>query len=306
MPVTYIYRIPLFEAFKYTLTEEGLPRADELDAEGTLYQIITMDDRRRLVKIEKYFEGELSSERTIFYDGECVVREEEIFKDSGTRSEIRYLYHQNGFTKEFYTEGEPDGKEAYTVNEKGVAVGCRRVDVSGEETTSWEANDRGDRLCLKDGEREVRFEHRYDGEGRVTESISRDGEQTIREALHYRDNVLIRHEVFAEGFRAEREDDPDAPAAARGEALVSEEIIEPDPQGRFEVRKRRQLVARGSRDGSAAAKFWPSKIEILFDERRRITDVLVSDHELILPELGINCESNAYYFFEYEDGCDPV
>ena len=100
MPVMYIYRIALFDAYTYGLVGEGKPRPDDPDAEGTLYQIITTDDRGRLVKIERFFEGEPSTERTFFYEGDRPIREEEYYTDTGTRSEILYLYRPGGVTKE--------------------------------------------------------------------------------------------------------------------------------------------------------------------------------------------------------------
>jgi len=304
MPVTYIYRIALFDAYTYGLVGEGRPRPDDPDAEGTLYQIITTDDRGRLVKLERFFEGEPSTERTFFYEGDKPAREEEFYTDTGTRSEIRYRYRPGGLTKEFLTDGELDHTEEYSLNEKGVVVGCRQCDALGEETASWEANERGDRVRASDGEQEVSFDHRYDDDGLLVETSSRAGERTTRETYRYRDNVLVKHEVFSLGPPATADgenDEFESPESETGETLVSEESVEVDPDGKWEVRRRRQLVSRIGMHDAGQNKYWPSRIEILFDDQRRITDVLACDYEFLAPALGVNCEANAYYFFEYED-----
>jgi hypothetical protein len=306
MPMMYIYRIPLFEAYTFSLVDQSCPHPDSLDLEGTLYQIITSDEKRRLVKVEKYLGGNLSTEKEFFYDGDRPVREVESFCETGTACEARFVYGPGTCVKEFYTEGELDGKDEMTVNDKGTTLACRHSDADGECLTAWEANERGDRVHLRDGDHEAAFEHRYDADGLLVETRSQAESQKTREVFHYKNAIMVKHEVYADVLQAVDNGTPGEPAAAvaqtgQRETLVSEETIEIDPEKRSEVRRLRQLVAPGSADGGQAAKYWPRRIEILFDERKRITAVLASDNDLVIPSLGINCESNAYYFFEYED-----
>ncbi len=138
----------------------------------------------------------------------------------------------------------------------------------------------------------------------MVETSSRAGERTTRETYRYRDNVLVKHEVFSRGLPAAADgenDEFESPEPETGETLVSEESVEVDPDGKWEVRRRRQLVSRIGMHDAGQNKYWPSRIEILFDDQRRITDVLACDYEFLVPALGVNCEANAYYFFEYED-----
>jgi hypothetical protein len=154
----------------------------------------------------------------------------------------------------------------------------------------------------------VHTDFSYDEDGLIRESISREGDQTSREVFHYQDGELVKQEGFVKGLRsddadfpevAEKDDDPSA--QNDGEVMVYEKTIETDPQGRYMVRLMKQLVSRGYHGPGPNLKYWPSKVEILFDEQKRITDVLACETKFEDPALGVECDGNAYYFFEYED-----
>lgn len=314
MSQTSIYKLPLFETYRYSLVYEDFTRPDELDEEATIHQILTYDRENRLVKAENFSNGELVTEKTFAYDGDKIVRETEFFAETDTSTEMRVSKTEEGYRKDFFTDGSLEYSEHYRLNDRGRTVGCRVVDPAGESIRSWEANERGDITRTIDKDGEVIHEYDYDGEDRVIQIVTRasgsesesDEKHETREVLYYEGEMPIRSEIFENGERiaySEMEYGADGKILRskqyQGEELVGETAVETDPDGAWMVRLQKQRVRRVART-AVYEDYRTGRVELLFDSDKRITDALASDDRYLDPDLGIDLEAEAYYFFEYE------
>jgi hypothetical protein len=307
MPETCIYKIPLVNAYKYSLIYEDHIHPEQLDAEGTLHQRLIHDEKKRLIKIENYADGNLVSEKTFEFEGERLKKEREYFNETESASEIVYSYTEEGVTKEYYTENELEFREILFVNDKGVATAFEYRDAEGELVKYWEANDRGDVIRSEDENRLCTYEYVYNEDGQIAETRVKDGDKEVREVMEYKDKKVSKAVNFIDGesseystFEYDNEGKVSCTQRFVDNVLANETAVQIDPAGKYSIRFQKLLLH--AKAGSRAREVYRSgKVEILFDDYKRITDVLTSGDSYVDQSSGINLEPDAYYFFEYEE-----
>jgi hypothetical protein len=333
MSVTYVYKMPLYHAYEYSLASPGAPRPDQLDEEGILHQILTYDGEKRLVKAEQCVNGIITVEKNFFFSGGLISREEEFFHETGARCEVVYQYREGGYSKEFFTEGALEAREVYEKNSVGEAASFRKYDARDNLVEYSEANERGhitrsgdgglekkyeygyrqDGMIewkkTYDGERETREEFLYNADGALMESITRGGEDETREIFSYDGTRLVKKSIIHNGvpfeyvmYHQEEDGSVTRTETYRGEELVDEYIEKTDPNSRVLVRRHKGKVPVTNDDGEVIRMMLVStKVEVVRDDTGRVTDILTCDTGFQEPALGITCDPNAYYFLEYEE-----
>lgn len=332
MSVTYVYRIPLYHAYEYSLVYEGSPRPDELDEDGVLHQILTYDGKGRLVCAEQCVNGAVTVERRYDYADGRLVREEERYRETGTGTETVYRYREGGYSRESLTDGTRDFREEYILDDTGRETAFRKYDADDELVECREKNERGDVVLSREAGVETRYEYGYRPDGRVAwkktmgsggeireeflyteagvlmETVTRDGEREIRELYTYEGSELVKSAILENGVSAghtlhRKEGDG---RISRTESyhdgeLIAEYVRETGPDNRYLVERSRERVPLTDGTGRVTRVLPVSrKLEVVREESGRITDVLTCDRPFQVQGSGLECDANAYFFLEYE------
>jgi antitoxin component YwqK of YwqJK toxin-antitoxin module len=307
MSETVIYKIPLYEAYKYSLIYKDCIHPDSLDLEGTLHQRLVYDTKKRLIRVENYKDGELVTEKTFSFDGDRLMKEREYFVETESVTEIIYSYSAEGYRKGFFTHNELEASEIYVNNEKGVVGSCQCLDSENEVFRSWQANEKGDIVYFEEKGKVIEYDYVYNADGLIEEIVITDEKGESREVRHYENKNVVKIENFSDGECIEytlyeyNKDGKIIHTERYQEGVcVNETAIETDPAGLYEVHLQKQLG--GYRAGARSVeRYRTGKVEILYDEDRRMSEILASDYPFIDAALGISLDADAYYFFEYED-----
>jgi len=301
-----IYKLPLLEAYQYSLIYEGYPRPDEIDEEAIIHQVIIYDDKDRPLKVENYTEGLLASSKSFAYDGELLVHEIEYFADTQGQNEIRVKLTETGFIKEFWEGGELSYREIYEKNSQGIIVACETVDELGQRLNLWKANAKGDVIYQLSEKGETMLSYQYDEKDRPVEIIRRFSEKEEVRRLSYDGSRLVKEEIWQDGSCTQIEEYEYASDGEErsyrvfvGGELVLERLLERDPSQRWLV-KLQKIKPWSNGRVAPNTYFQSSRVELLFDFDQSISDALTCGTVYQDVAQGIYLDRNAYYFCESE------
>lgn len=302
----YIYKLPLLEAYSFSLIYEGYPRPDEIDEEASIHQVIVYDDKERPLKIENYTEGLLACSKSFVYDGELLVHEVEYLVETQGQNEVRIMLTATGFIREFWVGSELSYKEIYEKNSAGIIVACETVDKAGQRLNLWKANAKGDVIYQLGEKGAMEISYQYDDNDRPVEIVRRSsaGEEVSR--LSYDGSRLVKEEIWQDGSCIQVEEHEYAADGEEkayrvfvGGSLVLERLLQRDISRRWLVKLQK---IRPWAKGHVMPKtcFQSSRVELLFDQDQHITDALTCGTVYQDMATGIYLDCNAYYFCEAE------
>ncbi|RPJ07233.1 MAG: hypothetical protein EHM28_07860 [Spirochaetaceae bacterium] len=298
-----IYRIPLHDAFLYSILDPEKPHPDTLDKEGSLVHAVYLNKAGKVALIENYGGDGCTSVREFEYSGEKTVREKEVFPETEGVNEIVYSYDDSGYTKEYFTNGELDFREMYTQSREGKPVAYMKLDAGGKILEQFRMSAQGDITFLQNHDGETSYEIKYDDRGRKNSVYHEEKGIGITEKYFYEGNSCVKMEVYENDELVavhEIEEDKQTNRVCERvyikNILISENLLEDNrKEGYF-------LQIRTIMDPSALEytrnRADSRKCEIRFGKDGIITELLSSNDRFIDPALLISFEPDAYYFLE--------
>ncbi|MBN1524062.1 MAG: hypothetical protein JW904_06265 [Spirochaetales bacterium] len=303
-----VFKIPLHDAFRYSIFDDAMPHPDTLDREGDLVFALSLTADGKIGRIESFQNGECHSVKEYFYREEKISVEKESFPETGGVNEIIYTYHDSGYKKEFLNCGELDYSEHYTQNAGGIITAFCKLDAEGRVVAEFQANDKGDIVYFRDEAGENSYSISYNQRNQLQEiSFTEDGVKVL-EKYFYSGDLLAKKEIWYDEYLSElheytTEDDGKrvVEKVSVGGELAYEVFREDDKfHGHFvQISKVHNNRLRGFR-GHAYHGSDSGKCEIKYGRDGRIEELLSSNEKYMDPLLGIQFEPNAYYFLEEE------